>query len=70
MTVSELPEQQIAPVLIRPLTLGERAQMAVNGWTCARCGERATRRVVGGGNFRLCDLHAETTRRNLEEADG
>lgn len=52
-------------MLIRPMTVEEHDEMLDNRWTCARCPEMATHRVVGGGNFRLCDRHAAETAQRM-----
>ena len=51
---------------LRPLTPAEHAQMRENGWTCSRCEEPATERIVGPGAFRLCQTHAQEIRDRLE----
>lgn len=53
---------------VRPMTLAEHDQMLDNRWKCGRCGAWATHRIVGPGAYRLCDWHAEETRRNLQAA--
>lgn len=50
---------------IRPLTPLESAEMLVNGWTCAKCPEPASERVIGPGAYRLCETHAGEVRERL-----
>lgn len=50
---------------VRPLEPDEHDEMLDHRWTCARCPDMATHRVVGPGAFRLCGPCAELTAAGL-----
>jgi len=52
-------------MFVREMTEMEQMEMNVNGWTCTRCAETATQRIVGPGAFRLCDQHANEVRERI-----